>query len=578
MPGFTLQTAVEIDGTPLDDGLVTSLEEIVFEDYLHQPDMVVVTFRDTPERTILTDAKVMIGSKVKLSASAIGGNATDVLVVAEVTALEGSYATSGSRATIRAYDPSHRLHRGRRTETYAGMKDSDIARKVAQRLGLDKVDVEDSGPVEEHVSQANETDWTFLQRRAGEIGFEVGVDYSGTFFFRKPVKATGAPEGGDYQSEDPLKLVFGQELLEFYPRVSSAEQVKEVVVRGWSPKDKKAVVGTAPAKSSAATLKTDPATLAAIYGNPIFTAVDRPLSTETAVKATAVALSERIGSAFAEAVGVARGNPKLKAGTPINVGVVADDFAGKYVITSSRHTFDKDGYRTKFMVSGRLDRSLLGLANGGNGQSAPTSKFYGVVTALVSQNDDPDKLARVKLKFPWLDDKYESNWARLVSLGAGPNSGAIFIPEVNDEVLVAFEHGDIRMPLVLGSLWNGVDKPRHIDTKGHDGPLFDRGKVKRRGIVSRKGHRAALLDADGESGIDIVTSDDKLRITLDETGTEIRITSEGTVVIESKLDLTIKSGANLNLEATGNVSFKGGGPLKIEGATVDLSGSVIKLN
>jgi phage protein D len=576
MAGFTLQTAVEIDGAPLDDGLVTRLEEIVFEDYLHQPDMVVVTFRD-PERTAIADAKVKIGSKLKLSASPMGGAATDVLVAAEVTAFEASYAASGSRTTIRAYDPSHRMHRGRRTETYAGMKDSDIARKVAQRLGLDKTQIEDSGPVEEHVSQANETDWAFLQRRAGEIGFEVGVDPAGTFFFRNPVKSTGAPEAGDYQTENPLTLVFGQELLEFHPRISSAEQVKEVFVRGWSAKDKKAVVGSAPARSSAATLTTNPANLAAIFGDPIFTAVDRPLSTETAVKTSAVALSERIGSAFAEAVGVARGNPKLKAGTPISVGVVADDFAGKYVITSSRHIFDKDGYRTKFTVSGRLDRSLLGLASGGNGRDSASAKIPGVVVALVSQNEDPEKLGRVKLKFPWLDDKYESDWARLVSLGAGPDSGAVFIPEVNDEVLVAFAHGDMRLPIVLGSLWNGVDKPRLIDTPGHDKPLFDNGKVQRRGLVSRKGHRLALLDGDG-SGIDVITSDNKLRITLDETGTEILVKSDGTIVIDSLKDISIKTSANLSLEASGNLTLKGAGPVKIEGATVDVSGSLIKLN
>jgi hypothetical protein len=96
--------------------------------------------------------------------------------------------------------------------------------------------------------------------------------------------------------------------------------------------------------------------------------------------------------------------------------------------------------------------------------------------------------------------------------------------------------------------------------------------------VSRKGHRAALLDADGESGIDVVTSNDKLRITLDETGTEIRIKSDGTIVIEGTGDISIKSSANVSVEASGNLTLKGGAGVKIEGATVDIDGTPITLN
>jgi uncharacterized protein involved in type VI secretion and phage assembly len=268
---------------------------------------------------------------------------------------------------------------------------------------------------------------------------------------------------------------------------------------------------------------------------------------------------------------VARGNPKLKAGTPVSIGVVADDFAGKYVITSSRHVLDRDGYRTRFTVSGRLDRSLLALAGAVNGTAGRTS-INGVVVAIVTANDDPEMLGRVKLRFPWLSDDYESDWTRMVQLGAGPDSGAVFLPEVNDEVLVAFEFGDIRRPYVVGSLWNGVDTPRLGDS------LFDNGRVKRRGFVSRRGHRAIFFDADGDSGIALLTSDDKLRISLRESGTEIHVASDGTIVIESQRDLTVKSGANLTVEASGNLTLKGSGGVKIEGATVDIDGSPIMLN
>jgi uncharacterized protein involved in type VI secretion and phage assembly len=425
--------------------------------------------------------------------------------------------------------------------------------------------------VEPHVSQVNETDWTFLERRAREIGFEIAVN-EGKFLFRRPAQATTAPADGDYDSTDPLQLVFGQDLLEFHPRISSAEQVGEVVVRGWDMAAKQAVVGRAPASAASATLRTGPAQLADAFGRPTFTSVDRALATQGGVDAAAAALSERIGSAFAEATGTARGNPKLKAGTPVNVSVVADDFAGKYVITTSRHVFDQDGYRTRFIVSGRLDRSVLGLATGGLGGRGQESRVYGVVVALVTNNTDPEDLGRVKLTFPWLDDDYESDWARLVQLGAGPDSGAMWLPEVADEVLVAFEQGDVGRPYVVGGLWNGKDKPRLGDA------LTDNGKVKRRGFVSRKGHRVVLLDGDDKSGIALLSADSRLRISLNETKTEIHVKSDGTIVIESTGDLSVKSSANVSVEASGNLTLRGGGTVKIEGGTVDIDGSVISLN
>ena len=180
-----------------------------------------------------------------------------------------------------------------------------------------------------------------------------------------------------------------------------------------------------------------------------------------AVDAAAASIAEQIGSAFAEADGLARGNPKLKAGTPVSVSVVAEDFAGGYTLTHTRHVFDHEGYRTELVVSGRQERSILGLTGASSTERARPGdrRSTGSSSAIVTNNNDPDKLGRVKLKFPWLADTYESDWARIVQLGAGPDSGAVFLPEVNDEVLVAFEFGDIRRPYVLGGLWNGKDKP-----------------------------------------------------------------------------------------------------------------------
>ena len=98
-------------------------------------------------------------------------------------------------------------------------------------------------------------------------------------------------------------------------------------------------------------------------------------------------------------------------------------------------------------------------------------------------------MERVKVKYPWLDNEHESNWARVASPGAGATRGLLMTPEVNDEVLVAFEHGDMNRPYVVGGLWNGKDKPQRVAAKN--------GKVEFRSLKTRVGHEIMLQDGEG---------------------------------------------------------------------------------
>ena len=263
---FTLQAQVEIDGSPLAPDLVPSLERVVVDDHLHLPDTFVLAFRDL-DRKVLSRARIKIGSQVKVAGTPLGGKLPEPLLSGEVTAIEAEYDALGARAIVRGYDHSHRLHRGRRTETYRNVKDSDIAAQIARRAGVQVGTVDDSRTTHEHVSQANVSDWEFLRARAREIGFEVLVA-DGKLHFRRPVASAEAPSGGDFSSKDPLQLVFGQDLLEFRPRITSSEQVKEVRVRGWDPIKKQAVVGSAAAGTTSAKLSSNPGALASMFGSP----------------------------------------------------------------------------------------------------------------------------------------------------------------------------------------------------------------------------------------------------------------------------------------------------------------------
>jgi phage protein D/phage baseplate assembly protein gpV len=566
---------VVIDGSPLPDHVERLMVSAVIDDNLNLPDLFTLTFRD-PMRGVLDDAKVKIGSKVKVSIVTEATPSGEPLISGEVTALEAEVDPTGTFTVVRGYDESHRLFRGRVTETYTNATYADIARKVAKRANLDTGQIDPTSPVHKHVSQANLNDWQFLQRLAREVGYEVLVE-DGKLDFRAPVNSTGAPGQARLSSEDPFQLVAGANLLRLRATVTAAEQVKDVKVRGWDVSQKQALVGSAPAATTSASLDVAPSDLAGKFGAPSYVGVNVPYGAQAEVDAAAKALAEQIAGAFAELDGVARGNPRLKAGAPVSLSLVGQPFDGKYTLTSSRHVYEPHtGYTTMFVVSGRQERSLLGLVSGGasgSGNGAPPP-YPGVVSAQVTDVNDPDSLGRVKVKFPWLSDTYVSDWARTVHPGAGSNRGAVVLPEVNDEVLVAFEQGDVRRPYVVGGLYNGVDKPK-LGNGLIDGST---GAVKRRGFVSKKGHLLVFFDDDADSGVALLTGDGKLKVSLNDSKTTVHVSSDGKVVIEGSQDVEISAGASMHLEAKAALELKGKTVSISADGTVDVSGKMIKLN
>jgi len=122
----------------------------------------------------------------------------------------------------------------------------------------------------------------------------------------------------------------------------------------------------------------------------------------------------------------------------------------------------------------------------------PSAPFHGVMIGVVTRTNDPDRLGRVKLKFPMLADEHESDWVRLAVSMAGNNSGLFFPPKPGDELLVAFAHGDANHPYVLGALWSDLVVPPKTsqDTPDADYPVCV--------IRSRKGYEISLDDKAGE--------------------------------------------------------------------------------
>lgn len=184
-------------------------------------------------------------------------------------------------------------------------------------------------------------------------------------------------------------------------------------------------------------------------------------------------------------------------------------------------------------------------------------RWYGVFPAVVVDVRDPDGQGRVKIELPWAPDAGDGSWqvwARVATLMAGNNRGSWFVPDVRDEVLVAFEGGDPRRPYVLGALWNGADAPpERMDGSGAND---------RKVLRSRNGVKVTLDDTAGQESLVLETPAGQ-RITLKD--------GPGVVTVEDS------NGNRVKLEASG-VSVVSGGRLTVQASAVEVSATSLTVN
>lgn len=539
---LTNDLSITVDGSELPADVMALLVLAFVEDSRALPDAFELRFRDA-DRVAISKGGFRIGSVVKLGVKTGEESATTWIVEGELTSLEVELDARGSWTVVRGYDQSHRLQRGRVVKAYRDKTASEIVGEIAGRAGL-QVGTVDTTPVMPEVVQPNLSDWEFINRLAADLGREVSVS-DRRLSLTKPVKASDGT---------PKALTLGETLIRFRAAVTAAEHAEEVEVRSWDPTTKTALVGKKSAtQSQAARIGTTPSdTVRDFAGTTRLTVTDAPYAgDQRQVDALAESLAEQIAGVFTEVEAVVRGDPELCSGTVIELRNVGAPFEGTYVVTTARHVYDgQEGYQVWLTVSGGQDRTMLGLVRG---QTPSRGIVTGLVPAIVTNAKDPDKLGRVKVKLPWLDDEFETTWARTLQLG-GKNGGSLLIPEVNDEVLVGFEQGRVERPFVLGGLYNGVDKPAEADVDNVDGTS---GAISRRAIASRSGHRMEMFDASGgANGLRLRTADDAYEINLDQQGGSILIKSNGSVTVEGGGDVSVTAGGNLNLDARGSFSLK----------------------
>jgi len=282
-----------------------------------------------------------IGKQVEVK---LGYQESQLTTVAtcEIVSWEPEYPPGGAAyLTVRGYDRSFRLSREKKSRSFVKMKDSDIATQIAQEMNLTP-HVDPTPEVHPFVFQRNQTNLEFLMERAQRILFEMYID--GTeLYFRAPLS----------NQSSQVTLKWGESLAAFSPRLSSFNQVSEVIVKGWDPASKKEIIGKARGGDEHTSLggaQTATEIAESAHGTTQTFKVNQPIHSQAEADALARAHFNRLSMNFITGEGKALGDPVIKAGAVINMEGLGDKFTGSYYVVRATHIFNASGYSTSFDV------------------------------------------------------------------------------------------------------------------------------------------------------------------------------------------------------------------------------------
>jgi uncharacterized protein involved in type VI secretion and phage assembly len=546
-----------VGGAALDPGFRNSVIEVKVVDSLQLPDMAMVRLRD-PKGDSVDSQPMQLGKDLEIKTAGKGAQATTSIFKGQIAAVEPEFGQQGVVISIRAYDKAHKMNRQRKTRTFQQMSASDMIKKIAGDSGLSP-QVKSTSVVHEFFQQSNETDWDFAWRLALMHDYEVVVQDTKLIF--RP-----AGEGKDGN----LTLTYQDNMLSFRPRMSGVQQPQTVNIRAWDPKGKQTVNGSASSPATSSTPGVGRAQVSGELGGGTTAIADRVAANNGEANALAKSTLQRMADAFYEADGVANGDPALRSNTKVTVKGVGQKFSGTYTVTSTTHHYrGATGYQTLFQISGRSSRTLLELMR----QPKEREWSAALVVGLVTNNNDPEEMGRVRVKYPSLSDSEESAWARVATPSAGNARGLLMLPQVNEEVIVGFEHGDTRRPIVVGSVFNGRDKPGAELYQTRDGSFAL--------VSNKKIHQHSKDDFEITSDRDMV-----VEVKQDETHTvkgkfDHNTTGTGKLkaqsyTVEAGTTMTVK-GANVTVEASASLTLKGAtvdiqgsGPVNIKGAIINI--------
>lgn len=330
---------VDVDGTKLTssaDGVPIVRVEVQCE--VDRPGSFVIESADLDADSFewIDGGTVAEGKPVTVSMGF--GDDLEVVMIGEITGLELDIAADAPRVTIRGHDRLHRLTRGRKTRAFVGQKDSAIAEALAGENGL-TASAAPTSEAHEYVLQSEETDLAFLSARARAIGYTIFVEDKTLYF---------APRALDDSAD--LVIDQGGDLLSLSVRTSVLGQVGGARVRGWDPKEQKALVAEVPSTKAAKMggAKTGGAIADERFGAAVDQVAGFPVTTQAQADALAVAEIQEAALRHVTCEGEIVGQSGLKVGTIVEIRAYAGRFSGLYYLDRVTHSFDDGEYTTHF--------------------------------------------------------------------------------------------------------------------------------------------------------------------------------------------------------------------------------------
>jgi phage protein D len=314
---------------------------VTIDNRLEGPDGFSITINN-PELEWLEDPLFNLGKEVEIRMG-YAGELTP-MILGNISAMEPTFSSSGpQQMVIRGFDLLKRLQRGERFRSWDEYKDSEIAAKIADEHHLLPDGIEQTDIEHPKIMQNGETDFSFLQKRAQDIGFEM-FTHLRTFYFQKSKK-----------NKDPITtLILGKTLTNFSPQLNLANKPSRVTVRGWNPREKKEIVGIAE-KGQEADLEGERRSasqvIAKLYGS-VEVGVRWPVYHKSQAEKRAMAILNASSDQFIKGNGTCVGIPEIRAGRYINIEGLGRLFSMKYYIESTTHKIDTSGYTTTFSVKG----------------------------------------------------------------------------------------------------------------------------------------------------------------------------------------------------------------------------------
>jgi Rhs element Vgr protein len=494
-----------------------------------------------------------------------------------VTELSAAFGPEGApKLEVHCRDRGLLLAGARRSRLLEEATDGDHAQAIAGDHGLTAQ--ADEGADQPFAVQAARSDWDFLLGRAEALGLALYVREKDLHF--------QAPRTGDPPA---ATLEWGETLLELRVNEEVAGRIEGETAASWDPEALEAAESEAAAGDTAVPASGRP-DLAGEVGTAGFSGRTQRLPSAAAVgpdelDARARAAIDRSALGQYWGHGRARGLPKLRIDTTIELTGLGSRFSGAHYVSSSRHVIDSGGYYTEFQLG--LPPALRPAAARDQEPFESVAGTLGI--GVVDDIDDPNSWGRVRVLLPWLDSEIASIWARLAPPAAGPERGFFFIPEVGDEVVVGFLGGDARHPVVLGSLWNGRHAPPET---------LDAQTNAIRSIVSRSGHRLTFDDSDGAAKVAVTTAADQTITVDDSSGSEaielkdkagntLTMSSSGIELKAASGDIKLDASAGKIALSGSQIEGKSTGPAKLESstkldlqasATLGLTGALVKIN